>query len=134
MFSIRNNDPEKIMFVFSDGLENTLGAELARNILKKGEMDINLNTLELITRRSVFQSYHRRKVEKLCLKTYRLIKNFTKSEMKDYNVEISEEWNVYNTSMDVSKAFVTKKRGFDIEKAGENYKAYPTYFPLYLKN
>ena len=54
--------------------------------------------------------------------------------MKDYNVEISEEWNVYNTSMDVSKAFVTKKRGFDIEKAGENYKAYPTYFPLYLQN
>ena len=63
-----------------------------------------------------------------------MIKNLTKSEMTDYNVEISEEWNVYNTSMDVSKAFVTKKRGFDIEKAGKNYKAYPTYFPLYLKN
>ena len=121
-------------FSFSDGLENTFGAELSRNILRKGEMDVSLNALECVARRSVFQSYHRKKVEKLCLRAYRLIKNFTKSEMKDYNVEISEERNEYNTSMDVSKAFVTKKRGFDIEKAGENYKAYPTYFPLYLQN
>ena len=65
---------------------------------------------------------------------YRLIKNLTKSEMKDYCVEISEEWNVYNSSWDVSKAFVTKKGRFNTKKAGVGYKAYPTYFPLYLLN
>ena len=38
MFCIKNNDPEKIVFVSSDGLRNTMGEELTKSILKKGEM------------------------------------------------------------------------------------------------
>ena len=109
MFFIKNNNPEKIMFVFSHGLGNTLGDELAKSILKKGEMEINLNNLELMTRRSVFRSLPRRKMEKLCLISYKLIKNLTKSEMRDYCVEISEQWNAYDSLWDVTRAYVTKK-------------------------
>ena len=63
MFSIRNDDPDRILFIFSDRLENALGEQLARNVLKKGELDVQLRVLEHITRRSVFKNFHRKKME-----------------------------------------------------------------------
>ena len=62
MFCIKNNDPEKIVFVFSDGLRNTLGEGLAKSFLKKGEVELDLNNLELMTQRSVFRSLPRKKM------------------------------------------------------------------------
>ena len=54
--------------------------------------------------------------------------------MRDYCVEISEEWNAYDSSWDVTKAYVTKNGVFNAKKVGVGYKAYPTYYPWYLRN
>ena len=93
-------------------------------------MELDLNNLELMTRRSVFQSLPRRKMQKLCLIGYNFIKNLTKSEMRDYGVEFAEEWNAYDSSWDITRAYVTKKVIVNEKKVGEGYKALPTYYPL----
>ena len=130
MFCIKNNDPEKIVFVFSDGLRNTMGEELAKSFLKKGGVELDLNNLELMTRRSVFRSLLRRKMQKFCLIGYKLIKNLTKSEMRDYGVEFTGQWNAYDSEWDITRAFVTKKETTNEKGVGEGYKALPTYYPL----
>ena len=134
MFCIKNNDPEKIVFVFSDGLRNTMGEELAKSFLKKGGVELDLNNLELMTGRSVFRSLPQRKMQKLCLTGYKLIKNLTKSEMRDYGVEFTEQWNAYDSALDITRAYVTKKVIINEKKVGEGYRALPTYYPLYLRN
>ena len=84
MFSIQNNDPKKIVFVFSDGLQNDLGMGLARSFLRKGEVDLELDDLELMPRRSIFQSLPRKRMTKLCLRMFKVIKKLTNSEIRDY--------------------------------------------------
>jgi len=134
MFCIQNNDPKKIVFMFSDGLRNDLGEGLARSFLKKGEVDLDLDNLELTARRCIFQSLPQKQMQKLCLRMYKLIKKLTKSEMRDYGVEFAEEWNAYNSEWDITRAYVTKKE-IAIEKGvGKGYQALPTYYPLYLRN
>ena len=44
MFSIMNNNPE-IIFAFSNELRNNSGVELARNFLKKGELNLETSNL-----------------------------------------------------------------------------------------
>ena len=45
MFSIQNNNPE-IIFAFSSELRNNMGVGLARDFLKKGELNLEMNNLE----------------------------------------------------------------------------------------
>ena len=91
---------------------------VAKGFLKKGEVELDLNTLELMTRRSVFRSLPRRKMQKFCLIGYKLIKNLTKSEMRDYGVEFTEQWNAYDSAWDITRAYVTKKVIINEKKVG----------------
>ena len=50
--------------------------------------------------------------------------------MKDHRVDLFEIWNLLDTSIDVSVAFVSKKKGYEVEKVGKDYKSFPTYYPI----
>ena len=78
MFSIKNDDPIRILFIFSDGLENAEVEQLARRLLSKGELYVQIReNLEHIIRRCVFRDFHRKKVGKICLRAYKLCKKST---------------------------------------------------------
>ena len=135
MFSIKNDDPIRILFIFSDGLENAEVEQLARRLLSKGELYVQIReNLEHIIRRCVFRDFHRKKVDKICLKAYELCKNLTKTQMKDYRVEIFEFWDDLDTSIDVTVAFVSETNEKKIKKVGNNFRSFPTYFPIFLEN
>jgi len=73
MFSIKNDHPNRFLFIFSNGLETAESVQLARHLLSKGELDINIReNLEHRIRKCVFRDFHRKKMEKICLKAYKL--------------------------------------------------------------
>ena len=133
MFSIQNNDPE-IVFAFSSGLQNDLGVGLARDFLRKGEIDLELDNLEQMVRRCIFPNMPQKRMTKLCLRMFKVIKKLSKSEIKDYGVEFSEEWNICNSEYDITRALVTKKEVVHEKVIGKSYLALPTYYPVYLRS
>ena len=133
MFSIMNNNLE-IIFAFSNELRNNSGVELARNFLKKGELNLETSNLEQLVRRGIFPNMPRKQIEKLSLKIFRVIHNLSKSEMVNYGVELREEWQIYGSNCDIIKALVRRKEVKNERIRGRGFVGFPTYYPDYLRS
>ena len=133
MFSIQNNNPE-IVFAFSSELQNNFGVGLARDFLRKGEFNLEVNNLEQMVRRCIFPDMPRKRIKKLCLRMFRVINKLSKSEMENYGVEFTEEWKMYGTNYDITRAMVKRVKVIHEKVRGRGYLALPTYYPDYLRS
>ena len=133
MFSIMNNNLE-IIFAFSNELRNNSGVELARNFLKKGELNLETSNLEQLVRRGIFPNMPRKQIEKLSLTFFRVIHNLPKSEMVNYGVELQEEWQIYKSECDLIKATIRRKEVKNEKIGGRGFMGLPNYYPDYLRN
>ena len=83
---------------------------LARDFLRKGELNLEVNNLEQMVGRSIFPDMPRKRIKKLCLRMFRVINRLSKSEMENYGVEFSEEWKMYGTNYDITRVMVKREK------------------------
>ena len=133
MFSILNNKSD-VAFLFSSERKNNNGIELATKILSKRDLNSYENNLESMVRGSIFPVIPRRQIEKFSLKLYKKMYKLSKKDMRNYKVEITEEWQFLGSDFDLIEIHIHKIRE-NVEKMGKNeYLGHPTYFPFYIRN
>ena len=132
MFSIKNNQSE-VAFLFSEELKNTKGINLATRITSKRDSSWYEN-MEIDIRRSVFPELPRGQIERFSLKLYRKLYKLTKKQMRNYKVEISENWQFLGSKFDLITIYVRKVERC-VEKVNKDeYLGHPTYFPCFMRS
>ena len=132
MFSVMNNKSD-VAFLFSQELKNIKGINLAAKILSKRDSN-SYENLEMMIRQSIFPELPRRLIEKFSLRLYKKLYKLSKKDIRNYKVEISEEWQFLGSDFDLIKVHVCKIKE-NVEKVGKNeYSGHPTYFPFYMRN
>ena len=132
MFSVMNNRSE-VAFLFSQELKNIKGIDLAAKISSKRDSSLYEN-MEIDIRQSIFPELPRGQIEKFSLKLYKKLYKLTKKQMRDYEVEISENWQFLGSEFDLITIYVRKIEKC-VEKVDKNeYLSHPTYFPFFIRN
>ena len=132
MFSVKNNQSE-VAFLFSQELKNTKGINLATRISSKRDSSLYKN-MEIDIRRSIFPELPRGQIERFSLKLYKKLYNLTKKQMRNYKVEISENWQFLGSKFDLITIYVRKVERC-VEKVNKDeYLGHPTYFPCFMRS
>ena len=99
MFSVMNNQSE-VAFLFSQELKNIKGINLAAKISSKRDSS-SYENIEMDIRQSIFPELPSRLIEKFSLRLYKKLYKLSKKEIRNYKVEISEDWQFLGSEFDL---------------------------------
>ena len=132
MFSVMNNKSD-VAFLFLQELKNIKGINLAAKISSKRDSN-SYENLEMMIRQSIFPELPRRLIEKFSLRLYKKLYKLSKKQIRNYKVEISENWQFLGSEFDLITIYVRKIKKRD-EKVDKNeYLSHPTYFPCFIRS